>query len=349
MPPATCAPPDVPFLDVGATHAPLREDLLAAMARVVDSGWFVLGPEVAAFEEEWAASCGHAHAVGVGNGLDALTLALRAVGVGPGDEVVVPSMTFVATWLSVLHAGATPVPADVDEDGLLRVERVGPRVRAIVPVALCGAPVEVPDLGVPVVVDAAQAHGAGLHPGAAATAWSFYPGKNLGALGDGGAVTTDDAALASRVRSLGNYGSQRKYVHDDTGVNSRLDELQAALLRVKLPHLGGWVARRREVALRYDQALPDGVRPRPLPGHAHHLYAIRHPERDEVAARLRDAGIQTLVHYPIPPHRQACFVGPAWPALPGADAWAASSLSLPMGPHLSDAQVDRVVDALRGL
>jgi dTDP-3-amino-3,4,6-trideoxy-alpha-D-glucose transaminase len=329
---------------VGAAHAELAQDLQDAAARVVASGWYVRGPELEAFEARWAAACGHAHAVGTGNGLDALTLALRAVGVRPGDEVVVPSMTFVATWLSVVHAGATPVPVDVDDDGLLAVERVGPRVRAIVPVALCGAPVAVPDLGVPVVVDAAQAHGADLRPGAAATAWSFYPGKNLGALGDGGAVTTDDPELADRVRRLANYGSTAKYVHDELGVNSRLDELQAALLAVKLHHLPRWVARRRAIAARYDRELVGVAPPRPLPGHAYHLYVVRARGRDALARRLRAAGVQTLVHYPIPPHRQVCFGLPAH--LPAADAWAATALSLPMGPHLSDAQVDRVVEAV---
>ncbi len=250
----------VPFLDLQAQHTELAADLDAAALRVLHSDRLVLGPEVEGFEHAWAASAGVRHAVGVASGLDALTLALRAVGVGPGDEVVVPAHTFVATWLSVVHAGAVPVPVDADRvtggwDPAAVAAAVTPRTAALVPVHLYGHPVDLGPLlaladryGLAVVDDAAQAHGARLDglpvgSGARATAWSFYPGKNLGALGDGGAVTTDDPQLAERVRSLRNYGSTTKYRHDEIGWNSRLDEVQAALLSVKLRHLAAWNAR----------------------------------------------------------------------------------------------------------
>jgi dTDP-4-amino-4,6-dideoxygalactose transaminase len=345
----------VRFLDVKAIHATIGAELAEAVDRVVHSGWFVLGPEVEAFEAEWADYVGAAYCVSVGNGLDALTLTLRALGIGAGDEVVVPSHTFVATWLAVAACGATPVPAEVDERTYnLTSYEVGPRTRAVLPVHLYGQPTEVPDLGVPVVDDAAQAHGArwdGIRVGGhgRTACWSFYPGKNLGALGDGGAVTTDDADLAARLRLLRNYGSARKYVHEQAGVNSRLDEIQAAALRVKLRHLDDWNARRRSVAARYTEALRDVVVTpvvSPAADPVWHLYVIRVPDRDGVAARLAESGVETLVHYPTPPHRQQAFAG-AGHDLPVADLLAREVLSLPMGPHLDDAAVDRVIDAVR--
>jgi dTDP-4-amino-4,6-dideoxygalactose transaminase len=342
------------FLDVGATHATIAEELAAAVERVVHSGWYVLGPEVEAFVAEWAEYVGAAHCVSVGNGLDALTLTLRALGVGAGDEVVVPSHTFVATWLAVAAAGATPVPAEVDPRTYNLVS-VPDTAKVVLPVHLYGQPAPVRTDAL-VVEDAAQAHGARLGGvrvgGHGRTAcWSFYPGKNLGALGDGGAVTTDDPGLARTLRLLRNYGSERKYVHEQAGVNSRLDEVQAAALRVKLGHLDEWNARRGSIAKRYTADLAGAVgvpyvRPDAEP--SWHLYVIRSDDRDGLARRLAERGVETLVHYPTPPHRQAAFAASyAGVALPVADALAAEVLSLPIGPHLSDADVDAVVAAVR--
>ena len=360
----------VPFLDLAALHAELRPALAAAALRVIDSERVLLGPELAAFEQRWAAATGAADAVGVGSGLDALALGLRALGVGPGDEVVVPSHTFVATWLAVVQVGAVPVPVGVepstgawDPDRVAAV--VGPRTRALLPVHLYGHPADLDPLlalaaehGLAVLDDAAQAHGAryrrrplgGL---AHATACSFYPGKNLGALGDGGAVTTDDPAVAARLRSLRNYGSTVKYVHDEIGVNSRLDELQAAFLTVKLASLAEHNARRARLARRYAEGLTGtGV---VLPSVADwaepvwHLYVVRTPERDALREHLAAAGVEVLVHYPVPPHRQPAFAHTPLAAahLPVADRLAAEVLSLPMGPHLRDDQQDRVIAAVR--
>lgn len=361
----------VPFLDLQAQHTELAADLDAAALRVLHSDRLVLGPEVEGFEHAWAASAGVRHAVGVASGLDALTLALRAVGVGPGDEVVVPAHTFVATWLSVVHAGAVPVPVDADRvtggwDPAAVAAAVTPRTAALVPVHLYGHPVDLGPLlaladryGLAVVDDAAQAHGARLDglpvgSGARATAWSFYPGKNLGALGDGGAVTTDDPQLAERVRSLRNYGSTTKYRHDEIGWNSRLDEVQAALLSVKLRHLAAWNARRGAVATRYAAALaglPGLTLPTTAPGSqpSWHLYVVRSPHRDALRAHLADRGVETVVHYPVPPHRQPAFAGTPAAAtrLPHAERWADEVLSLPMGPHLRPGQQDAVIDAVR--
>jgi dTDP-4-amino-4,6-dideoxygalactose transaminase len=360
----------IPFLDLRAATAELRPELDAAMSRVLDSGWFVLGPEVEAFEAEWAAATGCAHAVGVGTGLDALELALRAFDVGPGDEVIVPSHTFVATWLAVGRTGARVVPVEVDVtactiDPALLEAAVTPRTRAIVPVHLYGRPADMDPIvevarrhGLAVVEDAAQAHGAAYRGRPAgslgdAAAWSFYPAKNLGAMGDGGAVTTSDARVADRVRLLRNYGSRTKYVHEVAGTNTRLDELQAAVLRAKLPHLAAWNARRAVVADRYLAALAGvpGIALPPPSDEAFttswHLFVVLVAHRDAVAARLRDAGVETLVHYPTPPHRQAAYAarGP-WPDLPIADALAETVLSLPMGPHLSLAAADTVAERL---
>ncbi len=366
-PPATRR---VPFLDLQALHADLRPELAEAALRVLDGERVLLGPELEAFEAEWAAAVGARHAVGVGSGLDALSLGLRALGVGPGDEVVVPSHTFVATWLAVVQAGATPVPVDVDPstgawDPAAVEAAVGPRTRALVPVHLYGHPVDLDPLldvarrhGLAVLDDAAQAHGAryrGRPVGglATATAWSFYPGKNLGALGDGGAVTTSDPEVARRLRSLRNYGSTRKYVHDEVGWNSRLDEVQAALLRVKLRHLDAHNARRAAVARRYAEGLAGcGLT---LPATADrtspvwHLYVVRTPHRDALQRHLTAHGVETGVHYPVPPHRQGAFAGTplAEAHLPGAEVLAGEVLSLPMGPHLTASSQDVVIDAVR--
>jgi dTDP-3-amino-3,4,6-trideoxy-alpha-D-glucose transaminase len=368
---ATMSPPTVPFLDLAAANAELREELTAAAAKVIAAERVLLGPSVARFEADFASYVGADHAIGVGNGLDALTLGLRALGVTTGDEVIVPSHTFIATWLAVTAAGAVPVPAEVRPDtgniDPAAVEAaVTPRTAAIVPVHLYGAPAELDAVmdvarrhGLAVLDDAAQAHGArlsGRRIGALAhaTAWSFYPGKNLGALGDAGAVTTNDPDVARRVRSLRNYGSTLKYVHDEPGVNSRLDEIQAAMLSVKLARLDAWNERRAAVAARYADGLAgcDVVLPEAIAGTdpVWHLYVVRTSRRDALRAHLQAAGVHTLVHYPIPPHRQDAFAGtPAARCdLPVADLLAGEVLSLPMGPHLTVAQQDAVIDAVRG-
>ena len=356
----------VPFLDLAAGYAELRAELDEAQRRVMASGRYIGGEEVEAFESEFAAFCGVRHGVGTGNGLDALTLALRALDVGPGDEVVVPAHTFIATWLAVTAAGATPIPADVEAetgnvDPRAAAAALSQRTKAIVAVHLHGRPADVDrlrDLGVPVVEDAAQAHGARWgqrRAGALGTiaAFSFYPGKNLGAYGDGGMVVTDDAALADRVRLLGNYGARAKYEHEELGVNSRIDPLQAACLRVKLRHLDAWNARRDAVARTYLEALagvPELALPVATPpaASAWHLFAVRSPTRDQLAARLAERGVQTLVHYPVPPHRSGAYRAThGHHHLPAAEAWARQTLSLPIGPHLPIADVEHVVAALR--
>jgi len=359
----------IPFLDLRAATAELREELDAAIATVFDSGRFVLGPEVEAFEHEWASYVGARHAVGVGNGLDALELAVRALNIGVGDEVIVPSHTFVATWLAVERTGATIVPVEPDPATYnidpLRIEAaLTPRTRAIIPVHLYGQPADMDPIldiarqhNLSVVEDAAQAHGArykGRPVGSLghAAAWSFYPSKNLGAVGDAGAVTTSDAALADRVRRLRNYGSSAKYAHDEIGVNSRLDELQAAVLRVKLRHLDDWNSRRATVATAYLDGLRDGpvtlpTQPQADRGHVWHLFVIRALERDILQSTLRACGIETLIHYPIPPHRQGAFTEHfAGTDLHIADQLASEVLSLPIGPHVLSEQQAEVVEAV---
>jgi dTDP-4-amino-4,6-dideoxygalactose transaminase len=333
------------------------------------SGWYILGPEVEQFEADYAAYCQADHCIGVANGLDALHLSLRAYGIGPGDEVIVPSNTYIATWLAVSQAGATPVPVEPDERTYnidpARIEAaITPRTRALLPVHLYGQPADLEPIlaiarrhGLKVIEDAAQAHGAryqgkrlGGHGDA--VAWSFYPGKNLGALGDGGAVTTNDPELADRLRVLRNYGSRVKYINEVQGYNSRLDPLQAAFLAVKLRHLDAWNDRRRAIAATYLEGLADtGLTLPQVPVWADpvwHLFVVRHPQRDGLQRQLSEAGIGTLIHYPIPPHRQQAYAeaGQAADSLPLAARMAAEVLSLPMGPQLSAPAVDRVVACL---
>ena len=360
----------VAFLDLSSAYSELRQEIDAAVSRVLASGHYILGPEVDAFEQEYAAYCGARHCVGVANGLDALHLALRALGVGAGDEVIVPSNTYIATWLAVSQCGATPVPVEPDPaTHNLDPERVEaaitPRTKVILPVHLYGQPADLDPIlsiarrhGLRVLEDAAQAHGARykgqrISAHGDAVAWSFYPGKNLGALGDAGAVTTNDPELADRLRVLRNYGSRVKYVNEVQGWNSRLDPLQAAILRVKLAHLDEWNARRAEIAALYLRELADcGVVLPQVPDWAQpvwHLFVVRHPRRDDFQQRLAQAGIQTLIHYPIPPHRQAAYagLGIAPGTLPIAERLAAEVLSLPIGPHLSGAQAEQVVAAVK--
>ncbi len=358
----------VPFVDVAAATAEIRDEIDAALRRVVDSGHFVLGGEVEAFEQEFATYCGVRCCVGVGNGLDALSLILRGLGIGPGDEVLVPAQTFIATWLAVSLVGASPVPVDVLEesggmDPELARRAVGPRTRAIIAVHLFGHCVDVERLsalaqerGLELIEDAAQAHGAqwqGRRAGSLgrAAAFSFYPTKNLGALGDAGAVVTDDEALAARVRALRNYGSSRKYAHDVQGVNSRLDPLQAAVLRVKLPRLDEWNARRRRWATRCAalvETLPGLALVTPHAGDSvWHLLVVRHPARDALQAALAQRGIETLVHYPVAPHRSGAFEAFRHWSLPVAERLANTALSLPMYPQLSEPAMTAVEAALR--
>jgi dTDP-4-amino-4,6-dideoxygalactose transaminase len=357
----------VPFLDLADVHQPIRAALDAAYRRVMDSGWFSMGPELAAFESEFAAYSEVSHCIGVGNGLEALHLLLRAFGVGAGDEVIVPSNTFIATWLAVSQCGATPIPVEPDSnthnlDPTLVAAAITPRTRAIIPVHLYGQPADMDPIndlasshGLAVIEDAAQAQGArykGRKVGSLghAAATSFYPGKNLGALGDGGAVLTNDAAIAEKVRRLRNYGSILKYQHDVAGYNSRLDEMQAAFLREKLKVLDRWNARRREVAAAYSSLLdgctsilpfvPDITEP------VWHLYVIRSNRRDALKAHLEQQGISTVVHYPVPPHRQACYASHERYALPIADMLAGEVLSLPISPALRREDIDRVCKAI---
>lgn len=362
---------NVPFLDLGPVHREIAEELQGAYQRVLAGNWFVCGREVEAFESEFAEYCGAKHCVGVGNGLDALTLILRAFDIGRGDEVIVPAHTFIATWLAVSQAGATPVPVEPDagtyniDPGLIEAA-ITPRTRAIMPVHLYGQPAEMDAIleiagrrGLKVIEDAAQAHGArykGQRCGALgdAAGFSFYPGKNLGALGDGGAVITNDAGVAARVRRIGNYGAERKYDHSEPGVNSRLDELQAAFLRVKLRHLDGWNARRREIATIYREGLAgmQGILPPSVPDCAEpawHLFVIRDRNRDALAAALEERGVGTLIHYPVPPHLSGAYRDGGWSPreLPLSERLAGEVLSLPMGPHLKPADARRVVEAVQ--
>jgi dTDP-4-amino-4,6-dideoxygalactose transaminase len=358
----------IPFLDVPAVYAELQDELDDAARRVMASGAYILGPEVTAFEEEFAAYCGTRHAIGVGSGLDALRLILLGYGIGPGDEVIVPSNTFIATWLGVSQEGAIPVPVEPEPDTFnitadAIAPAIGERTKAIMPVHLYGQPADMDAIvalgrerGITVIEDAAQAQGARYRDRRAgsladAAAFSFYPGKNLGALGDAGAVTTDDDALADRIRMLRNYGSKLKYHHDLPGINSRLDSIQAAFLGVKLRRLDEFNERRQAVARRYLEHLDGDVAVPTVPEWAEpvwHLFVIRHPQRDRLQASLDDAGIETLIHYPIPPHRSAPYAADyRRTELPIADELADEVLSLPMGPHLPIEDVDRVVGAVR--
>lgn len=361
----------VPFLDLRAAYLELKPEIDAAISRVLDSGWYILGPEVESFEAEYAAYCEAEHAIGVANGLDALHLALLAMGVGPGDEVIVPSNTYIATWLSVSQCGAKPVPVEPLEATYnidpARIEAaVTPRTKVILPVHLYGQPADLDPIlaisrqhGLRVLEDAAQAHGArykGRRIGAHgdAVAWSFYPGKNLGALGDGGAVTTNDPELADRIRVLRNYGSRVKYVNEVKGFNSRLDPIQAAVLRVKLRVLDDWNARRAVIAQRYLEGLAgSGLVLPQVPEWAEpvwHLFVVRYVQRDALVKRLNEAGVGTLIHYPVPPHLQQAYaeMGFGMGAFPVAERMAGEIVSLPMGAQMAAEGVEMICEVGRG-
>ena len=359
----------VPFLDFTGPYEELKPELDDAYFRFMRSAWYILGKEVEAFEQEYATYCQSKHCIGVANGLEALHLILRAYGIGKGHEVIVPSNTYIATWLAVSYADATPVPVEPNPDTFnldsARIEKaITPRTKAIMPVHLYGQPADMDPImaiadkhGLRVIEDNAQAQGAlykGRRTGSLghAAGHSFYPGKNLGALGDAGAVTTDDAALADRVRTLRNYGSKKKYYNDLKGYNSRLDELQAAFLRVKLKKLDEWNQRRRAIAELYQSSLPSAelILPR-VPSWADpvwHLFVIRHLQRDSFQQALTAAGIGTLIHYPVPPHLSGAYADAGLPrgSFPIAEQLAETVLSLPIGPHLTRDQAAQVIQAV---
>lgn len=359
----------IPFLDLASIHAELRNEIDQAISGVVDSGRFLLGEQTQRFEEELAESIGVKFAVSVGSGVDALFLALAAAGIGEGDEVIVPSHTFIATWLAVSRCGATIVPVEPDPATLnIEPQRITSaltaRTAAIVPVHLYGQPAQMSEIcelaqraGVAVIADGAQSLGAtidgvNVERFGLATVTSFYPGKNLGGLGDGGCVFTDDQATANQIRKLRNYGADRAYHHEILGVNSRLDEIQAAVLRVKLPHLRRWNARRQRIAERYRAELGNESISvlKVLPGYqsSWHIFPILSDRRDQLADDLRAMGIQTHMHYPICPADSGAYAGSAFHT-PLAARIAETELSLPIGPSMTDDAVQEVIDAMNSL
>lgn len=392
-------PPDViPFLNLKAINERHRSAMEQALTRVLDSGWALLGQETENFEQAFADYCGASHCVTVGNGLDALQLILRGLDIGHGDEVIVPSHTYIATWLAISYTGATPVPVepapgDYAIDPAQVEQAITPRTRAIMAVHLYGRPANMAALraisdrhGLALLEDAAQAHGASLGSRRCgslsdAAGFSFYPGKNLGALGDAGAVTTRDASLAHKIRMLRNYGSEKKYVHDLKGVNSRMDEIQAAFLLEKLRYLDADNHRRSVIAKNYHEHLaktpglhlppPDGLiltgsstdtqqfaseaqheycsgEVMPIQS-SWHLFVIRHEQRNELARHLQSKGIQTLIHYPTPVHHQRAYHDHpvSQRHFPLAEQYARELLSLPMDPMMSDGDVERVIEAVQ--
>ena len=364
------SPPAIPFNDLGRVTRDLRDELSEAIARVLDSGWFVLGPEVAAFERELVELIGTQHAVGVASGTDAIELALRALRLKPGDEVVTQANTCVPTISGIERAGLTPVLCDVEpEAGTMDPDSlrgaIGPRTRAVLPVHLYGQCADMEAItriadehGVHVVEDSAQAHGATFRGRPAGTigrlgCFSFYPTKNIGALGDGGAVVTSELDLAERLRRVREYGQTARYVHVERGVNSRLDELQAAVLRVKLRHLENWTQRREKIAGSYMEALTGSV-VRPLARlperrHVFHLFVVVAPERDALRAHLERYGVKTLVHYPEPVHWYPPYrsLGDGPVPLERAERLCSKVVSLPIYPELRDWEVEHVATALR--
>jgi len=361
----------VPFLDLKEPYEEIGSQLDEAYRRVMQSGWYIMGEECQAFEQEFATFCGVQHCVGVGNALDGLHILLRAMSIGRGDEVIVPSNTYIATWLAVSQSGATVVPVEPDE----RTFNIDPkhisaaitgRTRAIMPVHLYGQPAAMDEINeiarnhnLKVIEDAAQAHGALYKDRRAgslgdAAAFSFYPTKNLGAIGDGGAITTNDADLADRVRTLRNYGSRKKYYNEVRGFNSRLDELQAAFLRVKLSHLDDWNQKRTSAAAYYHRGLA-GVSDIVLPtitsesSSVWHVFTLRHELRNELQAYLEGEGVGTLIFYPVPPHQAEAYNDAGWREedFPLATKLAREVLSIPISPYISRETQDYVIDAIR--
>ena len=360
----------VPFLDVGETYKLLKPEIDEAIQRVLDSGWYILGEEVEAFENEFADYCGVKYCVGVSNGLDALRLVLNAWGIGKGDEVIVPAHTFIATWLAVSHASATPVPVDIDEktyniDPSLIEKAITPKTKGIIPVHLYGQIADMNAINeiakkykLKVLEDSAQAHGAiyrGQRAGSLsdAAAFSFYPGKNLGAFGDGGAITTNDYDLIKKIKSLRNYGSINKYVHNDIGYNNRLDDIQAAVLRVKLKYLDSWNKKRREVASFYLGNIENyGIE---LPhwskgeDHVFHQFIIRSKNREKHINGLERNGIKTMIHYPSLPFQNKAYnvLKIKMKNYKKSIQSVSEVMSLPISPNLSEDKINLVVDYFR--
>ncbi len=363
----------VPFLNLNAEYQELKAGFDEAYQRVMNSGHFIMGQELASFEENFAKYCQVKHAIGVGNGLDALTLILRAMEIGSDDEVIVPSHTFIATWLAISSVGAKPVPVEVDLgtynlDPARLEAALTSKTKAIIVVHLYGQPADMDSINIfakkhhlKVIEDAAQAHGAcykGRKTGGIshAAAFSFYPTKNLGAIGDGGAITTQDDDLAQQIRMLRNYGSSIKYIHDIKGCNSRLDELQAAFLNVKLKKLDEWNKKRQNIAKSYLEALADcdSIKLPAVPTWADpvwHLFVVQHAQRDALIANLKDAEIQCLIHYPIPPHLSQAYAEMKYQegSFPIAEQISRHALSLPLWPHMTEKQVQKVIHTLQNL
>ena len=360
----------IPYLDLAAQMRPLRAEIEAALAQALDKCTFCLGPDVAAFEEEFAAFCGVKHCVGVNSGTSALHLAMRLLNIGPGDEVITTPYTFVATSWAISYVGAKPVYVDIEDATFnlnpeLVEKAVTSRTRAILPVHLYGQPCALDELlaiankrGLALVEDAAQAHGA-LYKGRRVGGlgqigcFSFYPGKNLGAYGEGGALVTNDGAFAARARALREHGSSVRYYHDEIGYNYRMEGFQGAVLRVKLKHLNRWVEERRRVARRYTELLADTPLKLPVEAQgvqsAWHLYVVRHPRRDELKKHLEEHGIGCALHYPLPLHVQKCYAHLGYKAgdFPVAEKAARECLSLPIYPEMTDEQVKRVAEVIR--
>lgn len=355
----------IPLVDLKAQYLSIQNEIDAAVRTTIEHTSFIMGPQVASFEKEFAAFVGSGYAVGASSGTTALHLALLGAGIGPGDEVIVPAHTFIASIEAIIQCGATPVFIDIKESTFtLDPEAIDalvtPRTRAILAVHLYGRCCEMEAIlerarhhGLKVIEDAAQAHGASCAAGRVgalgdATAFSFFPGKNLGAFGDGGAVTLNDAALARRLAMLANHGREGKYEHELYGYNYRLDALQAAILSVKLKHLASWNAARRSIALRYNDAFADlpVVTPEAVAGHVFHLYVLRVRNRDALQAALKEQGIATGVHYPLPCHRQPCCRDLQAPPLPVTERVVPEIVSLPIYPELTAAQQDRVIAAV---
>lgn len=360
----------IKFSNFAAAPTGLIEEQISAASRVIRSGWYILGPELSSFEDAWASYCGSQYAVGVGNGMDAIEIGLRALGIGDGDEVITTSMTAFATVLSVIRAGATPVLADIEPSTALLCPKsvarcISPRTKAILVVHLYGQIANMNDwselarqYGVMLIEDCAQAHGAawqGKHAGTWGKfgAYSFYPTKNLGALGDGGALVSDDNALSTFARAIRNYGQSQRYHHPHIGLNSRLDEIQAAILGVQLDHFPDFTTRRRRIAELYREGIINKavnlMAPPPhSENHVHHLFVVTCIERDRLQKHLLDQGVETLIHYPIPVHRQEpCFsLQRDTAGLRAAEAHGKTCLSLPCHPFLNDDEVTKVIDAV---
>ncbi len=358
----------IPWSTVSYMHKELNEELQKAFMKVLESDWFIQGSFVKEFEDAYAKFCGTDYCIGTGNGLDAITIILKAMGIGAGDEVIIPSFTFIATALAVEYAGAKPVFVEVDPDAALidpsRIKKaITRRTKAVLPVHLYGQPAPMDEIweiarryGLKVIEDAAQAHGAvykGKRVGSLgdAASFSFYPGKNLGALGDAGCITTNDKELAAKIRAIGNYGSETKYIHDYMGVNSRLDEVQAAFLSVKLSHLEKWNEDRKRIAVRYLEEIKNPKIKLPLVktgDHVWHIFAVRCDERDNLKKHLEKEGIGTNIHYPVPMHCQKAFAHYGLPhgSYPIAEELADTELSLPIYWGMTDVELGFVISLI---